>query len=463
VYGGETYREGIDSTRFSLNPVNRVLTEERAAYPNGSRYSTSGLFAQSTVYLARSLRTTVGGRFTSVRARTWADRNVSEAGEPLGVADSGRSFRDMTFSSSLSWQLTSALQLHGVVARGFRAPNMSDLGTVGLTGALFEVPAEEAAAAGGLLSSDSGDGALPLGPKMGALKPERLFSYEFGLGVRTRRAVTRVQFFDMELYDPVTGRTVLFPAGAVPPSLAGTPVTPLEQTPAQRTAGVTAVVTQYSPRAVRSNVNDGRSRYYGVETSAEYRLTTRWSAQGNWYYIIGREMNPNRPPRRLPPQQGFAAIRYVPPGRRPWFEVNVRTAGMQDRLNAGDLDDERIGASRRRADIASLFNTAARLSPWISQGVFTPTGETLQQIQNRVLPIGATINGVRVADDNTRVPLYVLTPGWTTVDVLGGMPVTERLRFTFGVQNLFDANYRIHGSGTDGAGFSIWTGVRFVF
>jgi len=161
---------------------------------------------------------------------------------------------------------------------------------------------------------------------------------------------------------------------------------------------------------------------------------------------------------------GAMRLRYTQPGRRPWVEVAVTAAGEQSRLSGGDRDDERIGASFRRADIASYFRgsrAAALTDP--SSGVFRPTGETLPQIQNRVLPIGSTVNGVRVIDDNSRVPLYLSTAGWAIVSIRSGFPLGERWQINGAIENLLDKNYRYHGSGVDAPGVNAWLGVRFAF
>ena len=168
-----------------------------------------------------------------------------------------------------------------------------------------------------------------------------------------------MQVFDAEMYDPIVRRTLLFPAGSAPETLAGLPVTALPPSPAQQERGLVTVATAFDRRAVKAFVNDGRARYYGLETTARVSLSPRWALEADYAFLAGRELNPNRPVRRLSPQQGYAAIRYMPSGRRPWMEWGVKFAGAQERLNGGDLDDERIGAARSRQDIADFFHGAA--------------------------------------------------------------------------------------------------------
>ena len=161
---------------------------------------------------------------------------------------------------------------------------------------------------------------------------------------------------------------------------------------------------------------------------------------------------------------GSARVRYSQSGRRPWVEVSVTAAGAQSRLSGGDRDDERIGASFRRADIAAFFlgsRVAALTDP--ATGVFRPTGETLLQIQNRVLPIGATIHGARIVDDSSRAPLYLSTAGWAIAGVRSGFPLGERWQVHGGIENVLDKNYRYHGSGVDAPGVNAWMGVSFAF
>ena len=91
-------------------------------------------------------------------------------------------------------------------------------------------------------------------------------NYEFGARVTTRRLYARVQLFDAELYDPIVRRTLLFPAARRAHS-AGRPAGDgdCRRRPRSSAQGVVAVATALDPRAVKAFVNDGRSRYYGVE------------------------------------------------------------------------------------------------------------------------------------------------------------------------------------------------------
>lgn len=120
-------------------------------------------------------------------------------------------------------------------------------------------------------------------------------------------------------------------------------------------------------------------------------------------------------------------MRYHPAlwgGRLTVVEARAEVAGAPTRLSSGDVTDERIGAALRRHDISDFFR-ATRVSPWLNVGadgrrgtgddIFGPTGETLAQLSNRVLPLGADVNGVRIVDDNARPPLYVKTPDYGRV------------------------------------------------
>ncbi len=438
-FGGDIYDEHIDSSRTVLNPVTSALTRPRALYPSGSRYATLGTFAQGSYQLHRKLRAAAGVRWTGVR-----------------FADQANTlwFRDTTFMTSLRWDVTSFFGVHGVISRGFRAPNLNDLGALGLNDLGYEIPASEAIPAGALLSTDSGESALSKAQPLRSLAAESLMNYEFGFRINTHKWYWRTQAFNAELTDPIVRRTLLFPASAVPTTLAGLPVTPIAPTAAQRAQGVVTVATALDPRAVKAFVNDGASRYYGIESQSRYLFSNQLALEANYSYILGRDLNPNRNIRRLPPQSGTITLRHTPTGRRPWLEVSLTATGAQRRLSGGDIDDERIGASYRRSDIASFFR-GSRVAPLLdAAGVFRPTGETLLQIQNRVMPGLA---------DTVRVPLYTTTAGWTTVNIRGGYAITDRWRLMAALENLLDHNYRVHGSGIDAAGINAYLNIRYTF
>jgi outer membrane receptor protein involved in Fe transport len=141
-------------------------------------------------------------------------------------------------------------------------------------------------------------------------------------------------------------------------------------------------------------------------------------------------------------------------------------AYKQARYSEEDFEEQRTGAARSRNDVASFFNNGARARGLVradSAGVLrlVGTGETLQQVQNRVLPIGATINGVTVLDDSTEVPLYLKTAGFATVNIRAGYKLAERHSLIVGVENILDKNYRINGSGVDSPGINAT--VRYLF
>lgn len=477
VFGGEVYDEHVDARRDETHPVSGMTVQKRALYPNGSRYTTTGLFVQDQFDVlqggdGRGLMARLGGRVTRVDVRTDSTANRADAGEGLGVADSAQSYQDWTFNASLTWNITRVASVHGLVGRGFRAPNLNDLGALGLNDLGYEVPALATIDAAALIGASDGEGVPSAGDAVTELESEQLMNYELGLTLNWDRVQLRVQGFDAELQSPIVRRTLVFPVGAAPSSLAGLPVTPITQTPAQMEQGVVGVATRFDPRAVKAFVNDGSARYYGFDAIARYRFAGRWSLDANYSHLAGHDLTPTRPVRRLPPQQGGLTLRYHPGGVLGWLEASARFSGPQDRLSGGDLTDERIGASRRRSDITSFFG-GGRISPYLLPGsdgrpgtaddVFGPTGETAARIRDRVLPVGATINGVTVVDDSTRVPLYTNAPGFVVINLAAGLTFAPQLRATVGLMNLLDRNYRTHGSGVDAPGRSAFASLSVSF
>jgi outer membrane receptor protein involved in Fe transport len=467
VFGGEVYDEHIDSSRFETDPVAKTIRQTRGLYPDGSRYASYGLFVEDTAELFdRRLRAVFGARFTGANLDMLADR------DPFVGIDSSQSFSDVTFNSSLAWKLNDSLCLNFLVGRGFRVPNLNDLGAIGLQDLGYEIPASEAVPAGALIGSSSGEDAVSMGKQVSRLSAETLYNYEAGITAQAGGFYARIQVFDAEFLDPIVRRTLLFRTDRVPTTLSGLKVHPMPGTAAQQAQGVVPVATELDPLAVKAFVNDGHARYYGMESVVRCRLSSRWTVEGNYSLLVGRDLNPNRNVRRLPPQHGFLRLRHTPSGRRFWWEIAASFAGSQKRLSGGDLSDERIGASRSRSDIARVFH-GGLVSPYVAVGgdgirgtaddVFVPTGETRLQLQDRVLPIGATINTVRVLDDLSRVPLFLQTDGSLSVDVRGEIPLEERVNLYLGVSNVFDRNYRHHGSGLDAPGVNVFAGIGFVF
>ncbi len=91
------------------------------------------------------------------------------------------------------------------------------------------------------------------------------------------------------------------------------------------------------------------------------------------------------------------------------------------------------------------------------------TGETIAQVLNRVLPLGATINGVRVINNDTAVPLYTSYPGYALFNVRGGFRFNEKQQITADFENIFDKSHRSPGWGIDGPGRSVTVRYQFRF
>lgn len=443
-FGGEFYDEFITSERRESRFNNAAggftdVANVRARFPNGARYRTLGLFAQDIVRLTpRRLLGTFGLRYSRFSYRqTAADNPNDTRGQPT-VSDFATAFGDVTFNTGLVLSLNQHLNLTARVGRGFRAPNVNDFGSIGVSGIGFEITPEEGARLGGRVGRfdinrpERGD-ARPVRQ----LRAESLYNYEVGLRLRTRRVEATLSVFDSELTNFIERRVLLLPQGAVGTAIGG------QQVVRQDATG--AVFTALSGAPVFVRANAGHIRMNGFEGAALLRLTRSLDLDARGFYVRGTETETGAPPaleNGIPPLTGFVSLRWQPPGRRFWIEAYSSLAAAQTRLSDNDRQQARIGGVRTRDEITNFFNNGAVARGLVSDGVLLATGENLSQVLRRVLG----------PDLSARVPLFVKNPGYATLNMRGGFRLGERSSVTIILENIFDRNYRTMGSGIDAPG-----------
>ncbi len=150
---------------------------------------------------------------------------------------------------------------------------------------------------------------------------------------------------------------------------------------------------------VYTKKNFAESYIQGVEAEIQYEITTNFTAYGNITYTYGQNETAGEPMRRVPPLNGKLGIYYQHDSGF-WGKLEWLSAGKQDRLASGDISDTRI-------------------------------------------PEGGT-------------------PAWNRLDLRAGYSL-KWLTLTTGLNNIFDEDYRIHGSGINGYGRSLWLALQVGF
>ncbi len=143
--------------------------------------------------------------------------------------------------------------------------------------------------------------------------------------------------------------------------------------------------------------NTSRAYIYGLEWDGQWVIHPKWQLSANLTYTYGEDVSKQAPMRRIPPLFGAFVVQFKP--NQDWsFAWQNWWANRQDRLSGGDISDHRIA-----------------------------TGGT---------------------------------PGWFVSNVNIGFR-QRWIKVNGGIQNLLNEAYRIHGSGVDGVGRSVWLSVRF--
>ena len=468
LIGADVYRDKIHAPAFTFNPANGTTENSRPRIPDGARYLSYGFFAQDNfTVIPDRLRLNGAVRYN---VASYVSRAANSApgpnGQPLFPDDSARF---SAFSGRFGGVVTvgGGFDIAAKYTRGFRAPNTTDLGIIGLVGTGFEVDASTAAARGGFIGSTANDTAVSTGIPVTRLGPESSDSFDLSFRYTSDRFSFEATGFTTKLGNVYFDQALVLPPGAQGTFLGS------ERIVRQNNNGLVFVESALTtPVLVRVNFDDARLN--GVELNGRARFTDQWSANANFTYIRAHSLLNGLPPNiegGIPPATGFVSLRYQPKSRFYVEGYSVLT-GRQNRLSTLDLGDRRTGGGRSRTNIQNFFRRGACVRGVTTPGAqgcgsaggfLIPTGETLAQVQNRLLPLGSTVNGVFVADTNTIVPTHPYLAGYGLVGVRGGMKFDERSEIFVDFENIFDKSYRGISWGIDGAGRGVTVRYQYRF
>lgn len=467
LLGADVYRDKIAAPAFTTDPVTRVVTNSRPRIPNGACYLAYGFFAQDAfTAIPDRLRISGALRYNVASYRARAVDAPVVGGRPLFPDDSER-FDAFSGRIGAVLDIGGGFDIAAKYARGFRAPNTSDLGIVGLVVTGFEVNSQTAASLGGFIGTTAGTDAVSSGIPITRLTPEISDGFDLSLRYTSKRFSAELTGFTTKLSDVYLDQALILPPGATGKFLGS------EQIVSQNSRGwVSVAVAPTSPVLVR--VNYDAARINGLEFNTQGRLSDQFTAKANFTYIRAYSLLNGLPPNiegGIPNPAAFLSLRYQPRGRF-YLEPYSTLTGRQRRLSSLDLSDRRTGAARSRAAIQNFFRRGACVRGLTTPGsggcntaggILIPTGETLAQVQNRLLPIGATINGVTVVDANSNVPLFTAVPGYGLVGLRGAVSFGERSEVLFDFENIGDKQYRGISWGVDGAGRGVSLRYRYKF
>jgi outer membrane receptor protein involved in Fe transport len=180
--------------------------------------------------------------------------------------------------------LLKAVYVYANISDGFRAPNIDDLGTLGIVDFRYEVPAY-------------------------ALKPERSVNNELGIKYLRSKLSGSFSIFRTTLYNLITRVKT-----------------------AERISGYDVYI--------KENVDKGFIR--GWEAQIVYKPTKFFKTQLSATQLFGQSLTKNQPLRRIPPFNARICTEY---GKgKVVGGISFDHASPQRRLEAGDKSDNRIPA-----------------------------------------------------------------------------------------------------------------------
>jgi outer membrane receptor protein involved in Fe transport len=277
VAGGELYLDRVSSRRWATDLETGQSTTVPSRFPDEAEMDSIGFYVHDDWQLHPRLSVQMGIRYSAFDI----ELPPAERGVDLDLDD-------FTGGLGLSYALRPELRLMANVSRGFRPPNVFDLGALGpRPGDRFNVPN---------LNLDA----------------ERIWTYDAGLKLTTNRVIAELYAYYSEISDQIVS--------------------------------VSTGVIDADGREIFRSDNLSEVELWGVEAGLDWSVADWIDLSAGLNYTWGEERiatGERQPADRIPPLNGRLGVKAAP--AQNWqVQAYLRFAAEQDRLSDRDFRDPRI-------------------------------------------------------------------------------------------------------------------------
>lgn len=269
--GFENYFDKINSYKEDKNTLTQASVRGRGLYPDNSTYANSSIYNLHHLKIYK-LNVEAGVRYN------WFNASISDA--TLGMVtikpDALVVNVGLNYGSGAHFVYTS-------FSSGYRAPNIDDMGTLGIVDFRYELPSFD-------------------------LKPERNFNTEVGYKLQAEKLKLSLALFHNKLNNLIT-----------------------------RVKSEGEIIDGYN---VYRKENIEIAYIKGGEAFMNWQPDDHWIVNSFTAYTFGKNNTKNEPLRRMPPLNGNTSVKFTLD--RFYLLGELAWASRQSRLSQGDRDDNRI-------------------------------------------------------------------------------------------------------------------------
>lgn len=272
--GFEIYHDKVGSTRQDLNTQTGAVVDKRGLYPDDSKYSNYSLYSLHHFTFSK-WTIDAGLRFNTFSIRISDTTLGSVKISPSAVVG----------NAAILFRLHRNHNLYVSFSSGYRAPNVDDMGTLGIVDFRYEVPTAD-------------------------LLPEKSMHTELGYKFQGKQFSGTIAAYYMHLSNLIT-----------------------------RVKMDGQIISSYQ---VYQKENTESAFIKGAEAEFNWQIVKSITFGGGIAYAYGQNLTKAEPLRRVPPLNGRLTGTYR---KNKWFATaELHFASQQDRLAQGDKEDNRIPA-----------------------------------------------------------------------------------------------------------------------